>query len=184
MTRYLQVQAQGIPRWLGQPATTPAQRVFWGLLQMPGDVALVPAELAARWGLALADFSRALFELNRDHALRVSAEAHSHADQFSYDFALLREDLRQLGGENPQLLLAGADGLCLAQQGLPDEVCTYQAAVSHAGSSREFPCVVPLHLGAAVVRLCSPHAIDTANAALLRLVRRLIGLQQIAETRT
>lgn len=155
--------------------------MFWGLLQLPCDPPLVPAELAGRFGLGVTDFSRALFELNRGNALQVTEQAHDHTQEFCYDHALLRDDLRQLGGDQPQLLLAGADGLCLAQQGLPEEVCSTQAAACPTGKDPQFAWVLPLHLGLHVVHLCARHPIDTAAAPMLRLVRRLIGLQQLAQ---
>ena len=179
MTRYLEIQARGVAQWLSEPAASPAQQVFWGLLQMPRSAPLVPAELAGRFGLEVADFSRALFELNRGHALQVTERARDHTEHFVYDFALLCADLRQLATDTPQLVLTCDDGLCLAQQGLPEDVCLQQAALCHHGASQEFPCVLPLHLGGRVLRLCSPGTIDATNTALLRLARRLIGLQQL-----
>lgn len=179
MTRYLEIQARGVAQWLSEPAASPAQKVFWGLLQMPRSAPLVPAELAKRFGLDVAEFSRALFELNRGHALQVTERSHDHAEHFFYDFALLRADLRQLASDTAQLVLTSDDGLCLAQQGLPEDVCLQQAALCHHGASQEFPCMLPLHLGERVLLLCSPGAIDATNTALLRLARRLIGLQQL-----
>ncbi|MEK9951255.1 MAG: hypothetical protein VW687_03705 [Curvibacter sp.] len=180
MSRYLDIHAQGLTQWLGAAPASPAQRVYWGLLQMPASAPLVPAELAERFGLAVPEFSRALFELNRGKGLQVQTQVHDHTQEFVYDHALLCEDLRELGGPTPQLMLAGADGLCLAQQGLPEEVCSHQAAVCHAGPSPAFPCVIPLHLGERVVHLCSPQVLDTACAPLLRLVRRLLAQAQPA----
>lgn len=180
MSRYLDIRAQGVAQWLTTAPGSPAQRLFWGLLQLPASAPLVPAELAHRFGLAVPECSRALFELNRGNGLQVQDQARDHTRDFVYDHALLCEDLRQLGGDTPQLMLAGADGLCLAQQGLPEEVCHDQAAICHEGPSKAFPCVIPLHLGELVVHLCSPQAIDTAHASLLRLVRRLMGLAQYA----
>lgn len=179
MTRYLEIQAQGVLACLGQPPVTPAQRVFSGLLQLPRSAPLVAAELAARFGLELEDFSRALFELNRSRSLRVTDDARDHAAQFQPGIALLHEDLCALGASRPELLLATDDGLCLAQQGLPEELCLRQAALCHRGPSAEFPWVFPLHLGSRVIHLCSRHDIDTASAALLGLARRLVGLQAI-----
>lgn len=179
MTRYLDIQARGVGQWLSSPPAAPAQRVFWGLLQMPRSAPLVPAELADRFGLDVADFSRALFELNRGHALQVTEQARDHAEHFVYDFDLLCADLRHLGSDTPQLMLASADGLCLAQLGLPEEICLQQAARCQHGASKEFPSVMPLHLGERVLHLCSPGTIDATNAALLRLARRLVGLQQL-----
>lgn len=179
MTRYLEIQARGLAQWLSEPAASPAQRVFWGLLQMPRSAPLRPAELADRFGLDVADFSRALFELNRGHALQVTEQAHDHAGHFVYDFELLCADLRQLAADTKPLMLANGDGLCLAQQGLSEDVCLRQAALCHHGASKEFPCVLALHLGECVLHLCSPATIDATNTALLRLARRLIGLQQL-----
>lgn len=146
---------------------------------MPGSAPLAPAQLAERFGLGVPDVSRALFELNRGSGLRVTEQARDHAAQFVYDFDLLCEDLRQLNADQAPLMLAGADGLCLAQQGLPEEICIHQAAICHLGASKEFPCVIPLHLGARVVHLCSPVGIDAKSAALLSLARRLIGQQRL-----
>lgn len=179
MTRYLEVQVQGVLAWLGQPPTAPAQRVFSGLLHLPRSAPLEAATLARQFGLGLEDFSRALFELNRTRSLRVTEEASDHAAQFQADLALLLEDLRELGADRPGLMLATADGLCLAQQGLSDEVCSRQAALCHRGPNPEFPCLVPLHVGDRPIHLCSTHEIDASSAALLRLTRRLIGLQAI-----
>lgn len=176
MNRYLEIRAPGIVDWLSRPPDSPAQQVFWGLLQLPCSVPLVPAQLAERFGMNLPDLSRALFELNRRNSLLVTHEAVDHAPEFDHDFALLCEDLRSLAEETPRLMLATADGLCLAQHGLPKEVCTQQAAICHQGPNQEFPCVIPLHLGSRTVRLCSPQPIPASSAALLRLARRLIGL--------
>lgn len=183
MNRYLDIQSQGIPRWLASPPTSPAQRVFWGLLQMASSAPLVPAELARRFGLTVPELSRALFELNRANSLRVHEQAQDHEQDFIYDFALLCEDLRELGGDEAKIMLASDDGLCLAQAGLPEEVCNHQAAVCPAGPNNEFPCVVPIHLGRSVVHLCAHRAILTAGAPLLRLVRRLLGSELRAGAR-
>ncbi len=177
MSRYLHLQAPGLAQWLGQPPRSPTQRVLAGLLAMPLSAELVPARLARGFGLDLTAFSRALFELNRSRSLQVSMQAQDHTAEFTGDHARLCQDLAQLEPQSA-VLLAGDDGLCLAQQGLPEEVCIHQAALCHLGPSREFPCVMPLHLGARVVHLCSPAPIDMTGAALLRLARRLIGLQQ------
>lgn len=144
---------------------------------MPHSAPLVPAQLAERFGLSVPEFSRALFELNRCKSLYVTQEAYDHTAQFHHDVVLLCEDLRALAMDGQQLLLASADGLCLAGLGLSEKVCTHQAAVCHQGSSQDFPYVIPLHLGTHIVRLCSAEKIDGANAALLRLARRMIGLQ-------
>lgn len=179
MTRYLEIQVQGVLAWLGQPSTSPAQRVFSGLLHLPRSAPLVAATLAEQFGMDLEDFSRALFELNRSRSLRVTEEAHDHSAQFHADFALLHEDLRELGADGPQLMLATADGLCLAQQGLAADICSRQAALCHRGPSQAFPCMIPLHVGSRTIHLCSTQAIDASSAALLRLTRRLIGLQAV-----
>lgn len=176
MTRYLELQEQGVPAWLDQPPTSPAQRVFSGLLHLRRSAPLVAATLAEQFGMGLEDFSRALFELNRSRSLRVTDEAHDHSAQFDADFALLCEDLRELGADQPGLMLATADGLCLAQHGLSEERCSRQAALCHRGPSPEFPCVMPLHVSGRTIRLCSTRDIDPSSAALLRLARRLIGL--------
>lgn len=178
VTRYLELQARGAAQWLSSPPVSSAQKVVWGLLQMPHAAPLVPAELASRFDLEVAEFSRALFELNRSQALQVIEQAQDHAEHFVYDFELLRADLRLLGTGTPQLMLASADGLCLAQHGLPEDVCMRQAVLCHHGASQEFPSVLPLYLGERAVHLCSPGAIDASNSALLRLARRMIGLQQ------
>lgn len=177
MSRYLDLQAPGLAQWLGRAPTSPAQRVYLGLLQLPRSAPLAPARLAERFGLDLPDFSRALFELNRSNSVQVRETQEDHGTDFAADHALLCTDLGRLAGPAPALL-AGDDGLCLAQQGLSEAACTEQAARCHQGPSREFPCVLPLYLGARPVHLCSPHPIDTTSAALLRLARRLIGLQQ------
>lgn len=179
MTRYLEIQTQGVLAWLGEPPVAPAQRVFSGLLHLPRSAPLVAAQLAEQFGMDLQEFSRALFELNRRQSLRVTEQALDHTAQFHFDFALLCEDLRELGADQPGLLLATADGLCLAQQGLPEEVCIRQAALCHRGPSQEFPRVIPLHVGNRTVYLCSAQDIDPSSAALLRLTRRLIGLQAV-----
>lgn len=176
MTRYLELQVQGVLAWLDQPPTSPAQRVFSGLLHLPRSAPLVAATLAEQFGLGLEDFSRALFELNRSRSLRVTEQAYDHSAQFRADFALLCEDLRELGADQPGLLLATADGLCLAQHGLTEECCIRQAALCHRGPSQEFPCMIPLHVGGHTIHLCSTQDIDPSSAALLRLTRRLIGL--------
>lgn len=163
--------------WLSRPLDSPAQKVFSGLLQLPSSPLLVPAQLAERFGMSVQEFSRALFELNRRNSLLVTQESHDNAADFRYDHALLCADLGVLVADRPQLLLATAEGLCLAQQGLHEEICIHQAALCHQGPSKEFPYVMALHLGSSVVRLCSPQKIDASSSALLRLARRLIGLQ-------
>jgi hypothetical protein len=179
VTRYLEIQVQGVLAWLGPPSSSPAQRVFSGLLRLPRSAPLVAATLAEQFGMDLEDFSRALFELNRSRSLRVSDEAHDHSAQFHADFALLLEDLRDLGADRPELMLATTDGLCLARQGLSDEICLRQAAICHRGPSPEFPCVIPLHVSSRTIHLCSTQDIDASSDALLRLTRRLIGLQAV-----
>ncbi len=176
MNRYLEVQAQGLLEWLGGPPISPAQKVFSGLLRLPHSVALVPARLADQFGLELPDLSRALFELNRRQSLLVTERAYDHGGDFRYEFDLICEDLHSLAQGSPQLMLAGPDGLCLAQQGLPADICLHQAARSHDGADAGFAFVAPLHLGATVLRLCSRTRIDADSPALLRLVRRLISL--------
>jgi len=176
VSRYLEVQAQGLLAWLGSPPDTPAQKVFTGLLRLPHSVALVPARLADQFGLELPELSRALFELNRRQSLLVTDRAYDHGGDFRYDFALLCEDLRSLAVGTPQLMLASADGLCLARQGLSEEDCLQAAAHCHDGPDAGFSLMAPLHLGATVLRLFSRAGIDAASPALLRLVRRLISL--------
>lgn len=176
MNRYLDVQAQGVLEWLGSPPVSPAQKVFVGLLRLPHSAPLVPARLAEQFGLALPDFSRALFELNRRKSLLVTEKVCDHSGDFHYDFTLLCADLRGLATGSPELLLASADGLCVAQQGLSEDDCTAQAARCHQGHGNGFALVAPLHLGTTVLRLCSRVAIDGASPALLRLARRLASL--------
>lgn len=176
MNRYLEVQAQGLLEWLGSPPHSPAQKVFAGLLRLPHSAPLVPARLADQFGLALPDFSRALFELNRSKSLQVTEQPSDHASDFLYDFALLRTDLQSLAEGTPELMLASVDGLCLAQAGLSEEDCLREAARCHEGPGAGFPLVAPLHLGTSVLRLCSRTGIDAASPSLLRLARRLIGL--------
>ncbi|KRI01028.1 hypothetical protein [Curvibacter sp. PAE-UM] len=176
MSRYLEVQAQGLLEWLGRPPTSPAQKVFSGLLRLPHSVALIPARLADQFGLELPDLSRALFELNRRQSLLVTDRACDHAGDFRYEFDLICEDLRSLAPGSPELMLAGTDGLCLAQQGLSEDTCLHQAARCHDGADAGFALVAPLHLGATVLHLCSRTRIDADSPALLRLVRRLVSL--------
>ncbi len=179
MSRYLALQAQGLAQWLGRPPTSPVQRVYLGLLHLPRSAPLAPARLAERFGLELPDFSRALFELNRSASLQVCETEEDHSAEYAADHALLCAELGRLAGPAPALL-AGNDGLCLAQQGLTEAAGTEEAARCHQGPSRDFPCVMPLYLdlGGRPIHLCSPQPIDATSTALLRLARRLIGLQQ------
>lgn len=176
MSRYLEVQAQGVLEWLCRPPDFAAQKIFVGLLRMPHSVPLVPATLAAQFGLELREFSRALFELSRRSSLQVINQPRDHSAQSRFDFDLLREDLLALAPDTSKLMVATVDGLCLAQHGLEEEVCIRQAALCHQGPNPQFPCVIPLHLGARVVRLCSTGKINTSSEAFLRLARRLISL--------
>lgn len=176
MNRYLDVQAQGVLEWLGSPPDSPAQKVFAGLLRLPHSAPLLPARLAEQFGLDLQEFSRALFELNRRQSLQVTEQPSDYRSDFHYDFSLLCDDLRSLAQGEPQIMLASADGLCLAQQGLAEEACLRQAARCHEGPDAELALVAPLHLGSTMLRLCSRTTINMASPALLRLARRLISL--------
>lgn len=163
--------------WLGRPLHSPAQRVYAALLRQRRSPALVPARLAEQLGLEGEELARTLFELNRAGSIQVCTEVRDHEHDFHYDHALLCEDLRDVGAhEVPQLLLAGDDGLCLAQQGLTEEVCITQAAVCYRGPNRLFPHVLPIHLDFRPVRLCSSAPLRSAPPSLLRLARRLIGM--------
>lgn len=177
--RYLDVQANGILAWLGSPLQSPAQRVYAALLRQRCSPALVPARLAEQLGVEGEALPRALFELNRAGSIQVCTEVRDYEHDFHCDHALLCEDLRDLGAhEMPQLLLACDDGLCLAQQGLTEEVCINQAAVCYRGPNRQFPHVQPIYLDSQPVRLCSIAPLRSASPALLRLARRLIGMSQ------
>lgn len=177
MTRYLDVQASGIPAWLNRPLLSPAQTVYAALLRQRRSPAVAPARLAEPLGLTEDELSRALFELNRAGSIQVCTEVRDHERDFHYDHALLRADLRELAAHGmPQLLLAGEDGLCLAQHGLSEAVCIEQAAVCSRRPSRQFPHVLPIYLDRRPLRLCSITPLRGAPLALLRLVRRLLAL--------
>lgn len=177
MSRYLHLQAAGLLTWLAQPPLSPAQRVLAGLLALPHSAELVPARLAVAFGLDLPAFARALFELNRSRSLQVAGEVCDHREEFRPDHTRLCQDLQQLAPQ-AAVLLADDAGLCLAQHGVSPADCSRQAALCHRGPSADFPFVMPLHLGPRRVYLCARTPVDVSGVALLRLARRLIGLQQ------
>jgi len=176
VSRYLDIQAQGVVEWLTRPATSAEQLVFAGLAQVPHSVPLETAVLAKRFGLEIQDFARVLFELNRRKSIVLTQEEQDHSVQFDFDFAALSADLNALSCGQPQLMLVTSEGLCIAQQGLSDEECTRHAADCQGLPESGWPVVMPLHLGQESLWLCSKTPIDTSGDALLRLVRRFLGL--------
>lgn len=173
--RHLTPSPGGVLTWLGQPMVSLERRLFEHILLTGRPQPIDMHGLAEQLGEPVAAIARALFALNRHQSLSILEEAPAARGGWQVvGLGGLADELVALASPGQRLLLASADGLCIARAGWTRYEAEVMAARPPEDHRRNHGEIVPLHFAGRSFQLSCNARIDLRNPALLRLGHRLL----------
>ena len=174
MSRYLHARPRGVLVWLAVSPLSLERQLFEHLLGARDAVALNVPALAVALGHPVQAIARALFALNRHASIAVRDAAASVTAVAPGGLASLPQDMVDIAGQRGEIMLASADGFCIAQAGLPSERAEAVAAQLSLGIWPVMSFRAALQVGGRVLNFCASSEIDLAHPAMLRLGAHLV----------
>ena len=168
--RYVNVAAAGLFRWLADPADCPERRLLAHLLASDPRQPLDLAGLAAATGDALNDTGRLLFALNREQALEIATLPPALPAEPGLGDGL-QQALTRLAEAGGAIVLAGDDGLLIAQAGTHPEIAEQVAAGQETGAGFRLICTLHFPPNALVIRAAGE--LDLNHPAWVAIARQV-----------
>lgn len=172
-SRFVDVTPAGVLAVLAEPARSPARDLVELLLWRSPAQALDFQEAGLHLGQDVSALARTMFALNRNHWVRVEAQAERLAAPCVHGLAHgLSADLAALGGPRGRLVLGCAEGYCVhALNTDPAEAARVAAGLGACGDFRPLLSVCFARDRITVFADCMP---DCDNPAWVSLARRLL----------
>lgn len=168
--RYVNVAATGLFRWLADPADCPERRLLAELLAGDPRQPLDLEALARATGDTLAATGRLLFALNRELALEISTTPPALPAEPGLGDGL-KQALLTLAAEGAAIVLAGDDGLLIAQAGTTAEIAEQIAAGQD--STHAFRQITTLHFPPNALVIRAAGELDLRHQAWVSIARQV-----------